>query len=103
MAEADAPAGVYCVADLENSQFFITGHAEYDPLTLKSEYDRDVAAGLPINVPCNYYPDDDPTKPPVVRWRSVANLLFANWLNYYVYHETPYVLERIKNRGTGKF
>ena len=103
MAEAEEPAGVYCVADLENSHFFITGHAEYDPLTLKSEYDRDVAAGLPINVPCNYYPNDDPTRQPVVRWRSVANLLFANWLNYYVYQETPYELDRIKNRGTGKF
>ena len=103
MAEAEDPAGVYCVADLENSHFFITGHAEYDPLTLKSEYDRDTAAGLPINVPCNYYPGDDPTRQPVVRWRSVANLLFANWLNYYVYQETPYELDRIKNRGTGKF
>ena len=95
MAEAEEPAGVYCVADLENSQFFITGHAEYDPMTLKGEYDRDVAAGLPINVPCNYYPDDDPTRQPVVRWRSVANLMFANWLNYYVYQETPYELDRI--------
>ena len=95
MAEAEEPAGVYCVADLKNSQFFITGHAEYDPMTLKGEYDRDVAAGLPINVPCNYYPDDDPTQQPVVRWRSVANLMFANWLNYYVYQETPYELDRI--------
>ncbi len=95
MAEAEEPAGVYCVADLENSQFFITGHAEYDPMTLKGEYDRDVAAGLPINVPCNYYPDDDPTQQPIVRWRSVANLMFANWLNYYVYQETPYELDRI--------
>ncbi len=95
MAEADAPAGVYCVADLKHSQFFITGHAEYDPMTLKGEYDRDVAAGLDIAVPCNYYPDDDPKRQPVVRWRSVANLLFANWLNYYVYQETPYELDRI--------
>ena len=95
MAEAEEPAGVYCVADLKNNQFFITGHAEYDPMTLKGEYDRDVAAGLPINVPCNYYPSDDPTKSPIVRWRSVANLMFANWLNYYVYQETPYELDRI--------
>lgn len=95
MAEAESPAGVYCVADLKKRQFFITGHAEYDPLTLKAEYDRDVAAGLPINVPDNYYPDNDPTKMPQVRWRSVANLLFANWLNYYVYQETPYELERL--------
>ena len=99
MAEAEEPAGVYCVADLENSQFFITGHAEYDPMTLKGEYDRDVAAGLPINVPCNYYPGDDPTRQPVVRWRSVANLMFANWLNYYVYQETPYELDRIHKKS----
>ena len=64
-------------------------------MTLKSEYDRDVKAGLDIQVPCNYYPDDDPTKIPVVRWRSVANLLFANWLNYYVYQETPYELDSL--------
>ena len=99
MAEAEAPAGVYCVADLKNNQFFITGHAEYDPLTLKGEYDRDAAAGLDIAVPCNYYPDDDPTRQPVVRWRSVANLLFANWLNYYVYQETPYELDRIHKQS----
>lgn len=95
MAEAEEPAGVYCVANLKRRQFFITGHAEYDPLTLKAEYDRDVAAGLPINVPANYYPGDDPTRMPQVRWRSVANLLFANWLNYYVYQETPYELDNI--------
>ena len=95
MAEAEAPADVYCVANLAANQFFITGHAEYDPLTLKGEYDRDIAAGLNIAVPKNYYPGDDPAQPPVVRWRSVANLLFANWLNYYVYQETPYELDRI--------
>ena len=95
LAEADAPAGVYCVANLKENEFFITGHAEYDPMTLKGEYDRDKAAGLDIAVPCHYYPDDDPGRPPVVRWRSVANLLFANWLNYYVYQETPYELDRI--------
>lgn len=95
MAEAEAPADVYCVANLAANQFFITGHAEYDPLTLKGEYDRDKAAGLDVAVPCNYYPGDDPSRPPVVRWRSVANLLFANWLNYYVYQETPYELDRI--------
>ncbi len=95
MAEAEAPADVYCVANLTANQFFITGHAEYDPLTLKGEYDRDKAAGLDVSVPCNYYPGDDPSRSPVVRWRSVANLLFANWLNYYVYQETPYELDRI--------
>ena len=95
MAEAESPAGVYCVANLARRQFFITGHAEYDPMTLKGEYDRDVKAGLDINIPCNYYPQDDPTQTPVVRWRSVANLLFANWLNYYVYQETPYELDEL--------
>ena len=95
MAEAEGDAGVYAIANLEKRQFFITGHAEYDPLTLKQEYDRDSKAGLNPNIPRNYYPDDDPTKTPIVRWRSVANLLFANWLNYYVYQETPYELDEL--------
>ena len=96
IAESDEEAGVYAIANLDKRQFFITGHAEYDPLSLKAEYDRDMAAGMPnVNVPLNYYPDDDPTKPPIVRWRSVANLLFANWLNYYVYQETPYELDTL--------
>ena len=96
LAESDDEAGVYAIANLEERQFFITGHAEYDPLSLKGEYDRDMAAGMPnVDVPKNYYPDDDPTKMPVVRWRSVANLLFANWLNYYVYQETPYELDSL--------
>ncbi len=90
-------SGVYAVSDRAGRQFFITGHSEYDPLTLKGEYDRDVAAGLPINIPDNYYPDDDPAQPPVVRWRSSAHLLFSNWLNYYVYQETPYDLSKLKN------
>ena len=93
LAESESRAGVYAIANIEKRQFFITGHAEYDPLSLKQEYDRDVAAGLPIEIPQNYYPADDPTRMPVVRWRSVANLLFANWLNYYVYQETPYELD----------
>jgi homoserine O-succinyltransferase len=88
-------SGVYAVTDARRRNFFITGHSEYDPLTLKSEYDRDVAQGLPINVPLNYYPDDDPTREPVVRWRSSASMLFANWLNYYVYQETPYDLAQL--------
>ena len=95
MAESDSRAGVYAIANLARRQFFITGHAEYDPLSLKSEYDRDVKAGLEIEIPQNYYPQDDPTKTPIVRWRSVANLLFANWLNYYVYQETPYELDEL--------
>jgi homoserine O-succinyltransferase len=86
-------AGVYIVARRDGRQIFVTGHSEYDPLTLKSEYDRDVRQGLPIQVPQNYYPEDDPTRPPVVRWRGHSSLLFANWLNYYVYQETPFNLD----------
>lgn len=67
-------SGVYAVVDAARRNFFITGHLEYDPLTLKSEYDRDVSQGLPIQIPVNYYPDNDPAKQPVVIWRSVANL-----------------------------
>ncbi|CAH0117856.1 MULTISPECIES: homoserine O-succinyltransferase [unclassified Paenibacillus] len=85
-------AGVYIAATKDGKQIFVTGHSEYDPCTLKWEYDRDVSKGLPIAVPKNYYPDDDPTKPPLSTWRSHANLLFSNWLNYYVYQETPYDL-----------
>lgn len=100
LAESDSEAGVYAIANLDERQFFITGHAEYDPLSLKGEYDRDMAAGVAnVNVPMNYYPDDDPTKEPIVRWRSVANLLFANWLNYYVYQETPYELDSLSRYG----
>ena len=88
-------SGVYAVTDAQRRNFYITGHSEYDPLTLKGEYDRDVSQGLPINVPLNYYPDDDPAREPVVRWRSSASMLFANWLNYYVYQETPFDLEKL--------
>ncbi len=93
MAEGEGECGVYAIANLAKRQFFITGHAEYDPMTLKAEYDRDILAGMQIQIPCNYYPGDDPSQPPIVKWRSVANLLFANWLNYYVYQETPYNLD----------
>jgi len=95
LAESDSEAGVYIVANLKKRQFFITGHAEYDPGTLKQEYDRDLKAGMNPKIPVNYYPNDDPSKTPVVRWRSVAHLLFANWLNYYVYQETPYEIDKI--------
>lgn len=87
-------AGVYIVMAQDGRQIFVTGHSEYDPETLKGEYDRDVSQGKPINVPMNYYPNDDPTQPPVVRWRGHANLLFSNWLNYYVYQETPFELDQ---------
>ena len=89
-------AGVYIVASQDGRQVFITGHSEYDPLTLKKEYDRDVAAGLPIAVPVNYFPGNDPALAPIVRWRGHAHLLFANWINYYVYQETPYNLDQFK-------
>jgi len=72
----------------------VTGHLEYDPLTLDAEYRRDLAKGLPIEPPKNYYPDNDPSKEPVVRWRAHANLFFDNWLNY-VYQETPFDLNKL--------
>jgi len=83
-------AGVYAVASKEGRQIFVTGHSEYDPDTLQKEYLRDKNLGLPIHVPENYFPNDDDTQPPVVRWRGHANLLFSNWLNYFVYQTTPY-------------
>ena len=89
-------SGVYIAASRDGRQIFVTGHSEYDPLTLKSEYDRDVDKGLLIEVPRNYFPNNDPTKEPIVRWRGHSNLLFCNWLNYYVYQETPYDLNEIR-------
>ncbi len=83
-------AGVYLVASKDGRHIFATGHSEYDPYTLKLEYERDVERGMDIQVPKNYFPGDDPTKEPIVRWRGHGNLLFLNWLNYYVYQETPY-------------
>ncbi|HEX3012629.1 MAG TPA: homoserine O-succinyltransferase, partial [Syntrophomonadaceae bacterium] len=71
------------------------GHPEYDPLTLKAEYDRDVNKGLQIQIPKNYFPHDDPAQPPVVKWKAHGNLLFSNWLNYHVYQETPYDLNEL--------
>ncbi|MDW7657079.1 MAG: homoserine O-succinyltransferase [Bacillota bacterium] len=88
-------SGVYAVSDLTGRQIFLTGHSEYDPLSLKYEYDRDIERGLAISLPINYFPDDDAQKPPIVKWRSSAYLLFANWLNYYVYQETPYDLSAL--------
>ena len=89
-------AGVFVVATDKGRQIFVTGHSEYDADTLKNEYLRDKNAGLPIDVPKNYFPDDDDTKDPVVRWRSCANLLYSNWLNYFVYQTTPYNIDEIK-------
>lgn len=83
-------AGVYAIMNKEGRQIFITGHSEYDADTLNREYVRDKNQGLPIHVPVNYFPNDDDSQEPIVRWRSHANLLFSNWLNYFVYQTTPY-------------
>ena len=85
-----AKAGLYAVATGDARQVYLMGHSEYDPDTLAKEYFRDKAAGLPIHIPENYFPDDDDTQKPVCRWRSSANLLYGNWLNYVVYQETPF-------------
>ena len=89
-------AGVFALSTRKGRQIFITGHPEYDAGTLKKEYLRDVAAGKPIEIPKNYFPGDDPEKEPIVSWRSSANLLYSNWLNYFVYQTTPYDLSEIK-------
>lgn len=89
-------AGVHMVIARGGREIFITGHSEYSPYTLDQEYRRDLGKGLPIDMPKNYYRDDDPEKGPLVRWRAHANLLFSNWLNYYVYQETPYNIDEIK-------
>lgn len=88
-------AGIYIVLARQGRQIFVTGHAEYDPLTLKEEYERDQEKGLNPVIPCNYFPQDDPTQLPKVSWRSHAHLLFSNWLNYYVYQMTPFNLDDI--------
>ena len=92
LADSDE-AGIYLVATRDLRRVFITGHSEYDPITLKSEYDRDIAKGLDIKIPENYFLNDDPGQTPIVRWRSHASLLFSNWLNYCVYQVTPYLLD----------
>ncbi len=86
--------GVFIVTAREGREIYVSGHFEYDPLTLDREYRRDISKGLKIEVPKNYYPGDDPSKTPIVRWRAHANLFFDNWLNY-VYQETPYNLEEL--------
>jgi homoserine O-succinyltransferase len=99
LAESDE-AGVHILASDDGRRIFVTGHAEYDPLTLKSEYDRDLGKGFPIHVPVNYYPADDPSREPSVRWRGHAHLLFINWLNYFVYQVTPYKVREIPGNTT---
>jgi homoserine O-succinyltransferase len=94
-------AGVYIVVSEDRRHVFVTGHSEYDPLTLNDEYQRDAARNLPIAVPRNYYPGDDPALEPLVRWRGHANLLYSNWLNYCVYQRTPYDLAQIRAANLG--
>ena len=89
-------AGIYALMNDRGRQIFVTGHSEYDADTLQKEYLRDRNLGLDICVPANYFPNDDDTQPPIVRWRSHANLLFSNWLNYFVYQTTPYDITQIK-------
>ena len=88
-------AGVFAVKSEDNRRFFITGHPEYDPDTLAREYFRDVERGLPIELPKHYFPENDPTRAPIVRWRSAGQLFYTNWLNYYVYQTTPYDITQI--------
>ena len=95
ISESDE-SGVYMVMARGGREIFVTGHSEYSPLTLDTEYRRDLDKGLPIDMPVNYYRDNDPSKGPVVRWRAHANLFFQNWLNYYVYQETPFDINEIK-------
>lgn len=100
---AESPeAGVYVVKSVDDRRIFVTGHSEYDSTALQYEYERDRDKGLAIDVPKNYYPGDDPTQLPLVRWRSHANLLFSNWLNYYVYQETPYDLSELERKAAKK-
>jgi homoserine O-succinyltransferase/O-acetyltransferase len=101
LAESDE-AGIYIVASRDGRHTFVTGHSEYDPLTLNGEYERDIAKNLPIRIPANYFPNDDPSQPPRVGWRAHANLLFANWLNYFVYQVTPYNVREIPAHPTIK-
>ncbi|MTI84451.1 MAG: homoserine O-succinyltransferase [Firmicutes bacterium] len=96
LSESDE-AGIYLVAAKNRRMFFITGHSEYDLLTLKKEYERDMQKGIKISVPQNYFPNDDPQSTPVAKWRGHAHLLFSNWLNYYVYQETPYNLKQVNS------
>jgi homoserine O-succinyltransferase len=91
VAESDE-AGPYLIIGDEGKNIFVTGHPEYDIFTLDQEYRRDLDKGINPDIPVNYYPDNDPDKKPVKSWRCHANTLYANWLNYYVYQVTPYVL-----------
>ena len=98
MASSDE-AGIYAIKTDNGREIYLFGHAEYDWDTLKKEYDRDASQGKPIEIPKNYYPDDDPTQPPVVRWRSCGHLIYSNWINYFLYQTTPYDITHIKNNN----
>lgn len=101
VAESD-DVGAYIVASEDKRMVFVTGHPEYDPETLKDEYLRDIGAGQTPTVPLNYFIDDDPSKSPIVQWRSHGSLLFTNWLNYYVYQTTPYDLNQLAEKSQPK-
>ena len=88
-------AGVYAISSKNSRQFFITGHSEYDATTLRDEYLRDLGEGKEIEIPKNYFPDDDPKREPIVTWRGHSNLIYSNWLNYFVYQTTPFDLENL--------
>lgn len=92
LAESDE-AGIFLVMSRDGKQVFVQGHPEYDRMTLNNEYHRDLKKGLQPELPCNYYEDNDPFSVPVLTWRNMSNTLYSNWLNFYVYQTTPYVLE----------
>ena len=94
VAESD-DAGIYIVMADNGRRIFVTGHSEYDPHSLKAEYERDLKKGLDIKLPKNYFLNNNPNEEPMVTWRSHANLLYSNWLNYYVYQITPFNIEKI--------
>ena len=99
LSESDV-AGIYIITSRGGREFYVTGHSEYSPLTLHNEYIRDMKKGMDsVSIPQNYYYNDDPSQPPIVRWRSHANLLYINWLNYFVYQATPYIIEEIEHLG----
>lgn len=96
LVAASHRAGAYALVRRDGRQVFVIGHSEYEPRCLKDEYERDIRAGLNPAIPENYFPDDDPAKDPIITWKSHGNLLFANWLNYYVYQLTPFEIEKIE-------
>ncbi|NLV86779.1 MAG: homoserine O-succinyltransferase [Clostridiales bacterium] len=95
-------AGVYAVKNIKSRQFFVFGHPEYDRDTLALEYERDVKKGKKITVPAHYFPNDDPSQKPLMNWRAAAQLMYTNWLNYYVYQTTPYIIEKIASNTDGE-